>query len=214
MATTDEAGTEQCRALTEDGVRCSRPAQEDGFCYQHDESDPTVDEQEAEQDGGESEANDEEQSANEEEQSEDEQPDDEEGQESNAESDSEDADSNSESSIEGPAEADEVDEEDQTVTEEDLGESESTILGVRRTVEGTATGLIGQPLDSITEVMASDDGWRAVVEVVERSSVPDTQDILGQYEVELSEDVEVKGYRRIDRYRRSDTEKGRSDMGG
>lgn len=169
MATTDQAGAEQCRALTDGGGRCSRPAQEDGFCYQHDESDPTID------DEG-----------------------DEETSQSGDDAGEESADEEDEQSTE---------EGDRTVSEEDLGESDSTILGVRRTVEGTATGLIGQPLDSITEVTATEDGWRAIVEVVERSSVPDTQDILGQYEIDLSDDIEVQGYRRIDRYRRSDTDK-------
>lgn len=212
MATTEQAGTEQCRALTADGGRCSRPAQEDGFCYQHDESDPTVDEQDEESNGGngESSADDtDEQSteggeeSNESDQEAADEQDDQEQSETEA-----DADADSASSDEGtpPAETD-VDEGDRTVTEEDLGESGSTILGVRRTVEGTATGLIGQPLDSITEVTATEDGWRAIVEVVERSSVPDTQDILGQYEIELSDEIQVRGYRRIDRYRRSDTDK-------
>ena len=35
---------DQCLARTGDGERCSRPAQEDGFCVQHDEDEPTVDE--------------------------------------------------------------------------------------------------------------------------------------------------------------------------
>ncbi|MCW8172936.1 hypothetical protein D8S78_15275 [Natrialba swarupiae] len=51
-------------------------------------------------------------------------------------------------------------------------------------------------------MVPTDDGWLAIVEVVERRSVPDTQDIIGRYEVELDDDVTVHGYRRLDRYRR------------
>lgn len=191
MATTEQADTEQCRALTDDGGRCSRPARDDGFCYQHDESDPTVDEQEADDEGtGSDEAT---------------------GSDGEGGGDSVDGggeESGDEGGEEAIRESDRpIEEDDRTVSEAELEESDSTILGVRRTVEGTATGLIGQPLDSITEVTATEDGWRAIVEVVERSSVPDTQDILGQYEIDLSDDIEVQGYRRIDRYRRSDTDK-------
>ncbi|WP_313692693.1 gas vesicle protein GvpO, halophile-type [Halorarum halobium] len=44
MATKQD--TTQCRALTEDGERCTRPAGEDGFCYQHGPEDETVDDAE------------------------------------------------------------------------------------------------------------------------------------------------------------------------
>ncbi len=40
-----------------------------------------------------------------------------------------------------------------------------------------------------------------LVEVVERSAVPGTQDILGRYEIELDNAGDVVGYGRTDRYR-------------
>uniref|UniRef100_UPI00366FD822 gas vesicle protein GvpO, halophile-type n=1 Tax=Cryptosporangium minutisporangium TaxID=113569 RepID=UPI00366FD822 len=49
MAEADTRSSGQCKAVTEDGERCSRPAGDDGFCYQHDESDPTVSETESAQ---------------------------------------------------------------------------------------------------------------------------------------------------------------------
>ncbi|MFP9190856.1 gas vesicle protein GvpJ [Natronosalvus vescus] len=39
--------TDQCKALTASGERCSRPAKDDGFCHQHDSSDEMVDESES-----------------------------------------------------------------------------------------------------------------------------------------------------------------------
>ncbi|WP_336360706.1 gas vesicle protein GvpO, halophile-type [Haladaptatus sp. ZSTT2] len=102
------------------------------------------------------------------------------------------------------------DEDDPTI-DEDAADDPSldgdlSILDVRTRVAETATDLIGHDLDGVSEVMATgDDGWRAVVEVVERHSVPDTQDILGQYEVLLSERGEIEGYSRLGRFRRSDT---------
>jgi len=91
-------------------------------------------------------------------------------------------------------EADEIDESDI-----------EAVLGVRQTIEATAAKLIGRQLDGVTEIESADDGWRGVVEVIERASIPDTQDILGRYEIELSDDGEIEGYRRLDRYRRDDT---------
>ncbi|GAB3029778.1 gas vesicle protein GvpO, halophile-type [Natronobiforma cellulositropha] len=154
---------EQCRALTADGERCARPATDNGFCYQHDERDPTV--SETETDTADSEA-----------------------QEAN--------------------DAETTDPDDVDVSEVDLEVDDDRIEGVltiRRTVESTATELVGYEFNSVSEISATGDGWRAVVDVVERRAVPDTQDILGRYEIDLDEDGVVEGYRRIDRYRRGDT---------
>ncbi len=79
------------------------------------------------------------------------------------------------------------------------------VLGIRKTVQSTAGQLIGREFDAVSEIAPTDDGWRAVVEVVERRSVPDTQDVIGRYEVELDTEGTVHGYRRLDRYRRGDT---------
>jgi len=131
---------ERCKAVTEDGERCARPAQENGFCHQHDESDA-----EAEADGGEQRAQ--------------ERPDDD-------------------------------------------------IVEIRDTVKSIGRDLIGNQIDGIIGVSPSEDGWQVTVEVVERKSVPDTQDIIGRYELDLNSDRSVSGYRRLDRYRRADTDKG------
>lgn len=87
----------------------------------------------------------------------------------------------------------------------DEGGNSLDILSVRERVESVTGDVIGYPLDGIVELANEDDGWRAVVDVVERSSVPDTQDILGQYELELDDSGDVTGYHRLRRYRRGDT---------
>ncbi|WP_255167834.1 gas vesicle protein GvpO, halophile-type [Natrononativus amylolyticus] len=161
MAEADSQQTEQCKALTTSGERCSRPAQEDGFCHQHDESDQTVSESETET-------------------------------ESDEQTESEEAET---------TDPEDVDTEDVDVDDERI----EGVMAVRRTVESTAGELIGHTFDGVSEISASEDGWRAVVEVVERKAVPDTQDVIGRYEIELDEDAVVQGYRRIDRYRRGDT---------
>jgi len=81
----------------------------------------------------------------------------------------------------------------------------ASIIEIRNQVIELSTDVIGRGLDGIVEVSRTEDNWRAVVEIIERRSVPDTQDILGQYEIELDESGEVIGYRRLEKYRRSDT---------
>lgn len=176
MASTEEASSGQdgpppddqrCRALTEDGERCTRRATDGAFCYQHDEDDQTVDEENG-----------------------------------SAES----AESSSES--ESPDAADSTDADDSADDDEaasNTDENVSSVMAVRGAVVEVAGDLIGRPLDGVVEVGRTDDGWRAVVEVVERRAVPDTQDILGRYELTLDSPDDVTSYRRTGRYRRADT---------
>lgn len=165
-----DSDAEQCRALTGDGERCSRPAEENGFCHQHDESDPTVDEE--------------------------------------ADSDGDDADSGSENST-----SEDSTSEDSTGDDSASDESESDgisaapgLIEIRNAVRGNAADLIGHTFDAIVGINSTDDGWIANVELVERKSIPDTEDILGRYEIELDEEGRFQSYRRVDRYRRSDTD--------
>ncbi|RJS97101.1 gas vesicle protein [Halococcus sp. IIIV-5B] len=87
------------------------------------------------------------------------------------------------------------------------GNVSAGIVEVRNHVRDAAADLIGRPLDSIVEIERDGDGddWRALVEIVERRSVPDTQDILGRYAIQLDGGGTITGYRRLDRYRRGDT---------
>jgi hypothetical protein len=49
---------------------------------------------------------------------------------------------------------------------------------------------------------AGDDGWTVTVEAVELMRVPSTMDLMGTYEVTLSQEGELRGFRRLGRYQR------------
>lgn len=173
MAEADQSASDQdqCRALTEDGDRCERPAREDGFCYQHGPEDETVDD------------------AN--------------------ETDDEEADEETDEESADEEESDETDADEESEEESDAGSGDGEVapteIGeVRDKIRGVAEDLIGRPLVSVVAVDREDGTWRAAVEVIERKSVPDTQDILGRYEITLDEDHTITGYRRTHRYRRDD----------
>ena len=188
MSTT-ASDADQCVALTGDGERCSRPAQEDGFCYQHDPSDETVDEADVEDDEAGSNGG----------------GDDADGEGADGEDGKDGSEADAEQSDEGREEStDDGDDQESDMSSSESETAETDIGEVRRTVQDTAEGVVGHPLDGITSVDATDEGWRVAVEVVERQAVPDTQDILGRYEITLDEDLSVTGYRRTHRYRRDD----------
>ena len=62
--------------------------------------------------------------------------------------------------------------------------------------------LTGKEAEGVTGLERSDDGWKVRVEVVEVRRIPDTTDVLALYEVEVDEDGDLTGYRRLRRYAR------------
>jgi hypothetical protein len=76
-----------------------------------------------------------------------------------------------------------------------------------RAVRSQFTDLSRQEIERITGVAKDDDStWTVGVEVVEIRMVPDTADILAQYDVQVDEDGDIVGYRRTRRHLR-----GRAD---
>jgi hypothetical protein len=69
-----------------------------------------------------------------------------------------------------------------------------------------AEAMLMKKLDSIISLNRDQEGWVTEVEVLERKSVPDTQDILGRYEMKFDDEGELLGYKRIMLRRRSDME--------
>lgn len=186
MSTDTESGTAgQCIALTSGGERCSRPAGEDGFCYQHDSSNETIDNPGS---GGD--------------------PDDMTNDDSESQTDEQNDEDDTESGAseaESESEETESEESEETESEESESRNPDDILEIRSQIEATAGDVVGRPLDAIIGINRTDEGWRAVVEVVERKSIPDTQDILGRYELVFDGEPTVREYNRLDRYRRDDT---------
>jgi Gas vesicle synthesis protein GvpO len=64
------------------------------------------------------------------------------------------------------------------------------------------TQLTGKPTEGVTGVERNDDGWRVTVEVLEVRRVPETTDLLAQYDVDTDDQGDLMGYRRVRRYTR------------
>lgn len=63
---------------------------------------------------------------------------------------------------------------------------------------------ISKELESVIRVEEADNEWIVVVEALERRSVPDTQDLLGRYEVKLNMQGELIGWKQTMIRKRSD----------
>jgi hypothetical protein len=66
--------------------------------------------------------------------------------------------------------------------------------------------LVAHPVEGVSAVERTEDGWHVEVDVVELERIPDTTSILASYELELDEDGAVLSYRRTRRFTRAATE--------
>lgn len=75
----------------------------------------------------------------------------------------------------------------------------SAVRAVKKAIEEFST-LTGRPPESVVGTRWKDDHWSVRLEVVESRRIPDSADLLAEYEVELDEDGELMAYDRKDRY--------------
>lgn len=82
-------------------------------------------------------------------------------------------------------------------------------MEIREAIEQAKVALLelmNLPFSSITGAMKAEDGWQVTIELIERKGIPDTQDLLGVYEVTLNEHGRMTGYARRRVRRRMDLE--------
>jgi Gas vesicle synthesis protein GvpO len=79
-------------------------------------------------------------------------------------------------------------------------------IGAARRAAESLQALIARPVEGVVEVNREDDGWLVAVEVLELARVPNTNDVLGVYEVELDPYGGLQGYRRRNRYVRGSSD--------
>jgi len=78
------------------------------------------------------------------------------------------------------------------------------IFDINKRCVAAAESVLDRKAESVVSMSKEAKGWKAVVEVLERKAVPDTQDLLGRYELTLNEDGELLGYKQMLVRRRQD----------
>jgi len=68
--------------------------------------------------------------------------------------------------------------------------------------------LTGLEISSTLEAARDEDGWKVIVEAVEKHSLPDGMDILATYDTSVDPDGNMLGFKRIRMRKRIDTEDG------
>jgi len=81
---------------------------------------------------------------------------------------------------------------------------EMGILELNKQCVTVVKSVLDKKLETVVSMSKEEKGWKAVVEALERKAVPDTQDLLGRYELTFSEDGELLGYKQVLIRRRQD----------
>lgn len=84
--------------------------------------------------------------------------------------------------------------------------AERSLTRVAKDARAGIEELVGCPAEGVTGVARNDDGWVVQVEVLEVARVPETTDVMATYDVQVDNDGDVVGYRRVRRYLRAQVE--------
>jgi hypothetical protein len=73
---------------------------------------------------------------------------------------------------------------------------------IARRVSGELSELLGRDAESVVGLRRTDSGWCVDIEVVELRRIPDTADVIAQYEVDADRRGRLVSYHRVRRYAR------------
>ncbi|WP_217212522.1 gas vesicle protein [Streptomyces sp. AC550_RSS872] len=79
-------------------------------------------------------------------------------------------------------------------------------MEVLRQARAQLAELTGKAAETVSSFEQTEDGWVLEIEVLELARVPDTMSLMASYQVDLDQQGQLTGYRRVRRY-----ERGRSD---
>ena len=98
----------------------------------------------------------------------------------------------------------EQEEEEEPVEGAPLGDAHNAAQRAREQLEE----LLGKPVESVSSLERTHDGWVVALEVVELSRIPESTDVLASYELELDDDLNFRRYQQARRYHRSQAARG------
>lgn len=86
---------------------------------------------------------------------------------------------------------------------------EARAINLREAINGVTQQLpfiLGMEVSRVVAASKNEEGWHLTIELIERKAIPDTQDLIGTYEVLLDVEGELTSYERRSMRRRMDLE--------
>lgn len=82
---------------------------------------------------------------------------------------------------------------------------------ITKKAKDTVKSLVEKEVLSVIGLNKEGEDWLALVEVLERKAIPDTQSIIGLYEVKFNKNKSLSGYKRVEVRRKGDTGEERKE---
>jgi len=76
---------------------------------------------------------------------------------------------------------------------------------ITKKAKDTVKNLVKKEPLSVISLNKEGENWLALVEVLERKAVPDTQSLIGMYEIRFNKNQALVGYKRVEVRRKGDT---------
>jgi len=67
--------------------------------------------------------------------------------------------------------------------------------------------LLERPVESVSSLERTHNGWVLALEVIELNRIPESTDLLASYEMELDENLDLRRYQQVRRYSRGQTDR-------
>jgi Gas vesicle synthesis protein GvpO len=96
-----------------------------------------------------------------------------------------------------------IEEEEQSADEPVGGAGPSDARKVIDRAREQLQDLLERPVESVSSLERTHDGWVAQLEVVELRRIPESTDVLASYEMELDDELNLRRYQQSRRYTRS-----------
>jgi Gas vesicle synthesis protein GvpO len=91
------------------------------------------------------------------------------------------------------------------------GRRRSPAAAIAAQARDELSDITGLPAEGVTSLEQAEDGtWIVTVELLELSRIPETDDVLGSYEVEVDGDGQLLAYHRVRRYARSQSDQAQT----
>ena len=116
-----------------------------------------------------------------------------------------------ESKAEEPGQQEQTEAQGQEDQREDEPVAGARASDARKTIERARqqlSELLERPVESVSSLERTQDGWVVEIEVVELKRIPESTDVLASYEMELDDDLNLRRYQQVRRYTRSQADRG------
>lgn len=85
-----------------------------------------------------------------------------------------------------------------------IGKSKGSIEKITELALALAKKYISKETETVVSVVEDGGEWKVTVEALERKAIPDTQDLLGRYEIRINKNEELIGWKQRMIRKRSD----------